>query len=145
MPNMPPGERIRYLRTEHYRIEHPVACCRKDYQNWPCDVISALNAATAYERAQIRQLATEHGAEYRTPPCTNPGCPEVVGEHVHKLPFADLIGGGGKRTAAARFTLVWRDERGTEICQSTPLAPGTLKIGIPLDAQSADLIGGADG
>ena len=94
MPNMPPGERIRYLRTEHYRIEHPVACCRKDYQNWPCDVISALNAATAYERAQIRQLSVERGAEYRTPPCTNQGCPEVVGEHVHVLPFADLIGGG---------------------------------------------------
>jgi hypothetical protein len=44
--------------------------------------------------AEIRQLSVERGAEYRTPPCTNQGCPEVVGEHVHVLPFADLIGGG---------------------------------------------------
>ena len=89
---MTPEKRISYLRSEHYRIEHPVACCRKDYQNWPCDVISALDAATACERERIRQLATERGAEYRTPPCTNPACPKVSGEHVHKLPFADLIG-----------------------------------------------------
>ena len=58
----------------------------------------ALEAAAPHIRAQvyaeIRQLATEVGAEYRTPACTNPGCPEVWGEHVHKLPFAELIPGG---------------------------------------------------
>ena len=46
------------------------------------------------ERARISQLAIDKRAEYRTPSCTNPGCPEVVGEHVHVLPFADLIPGG---------------------------------------------------
>lgn len=38
------------------------------------------------------------------------------------------------------FVLVWRDERGQEICRSSPLRPGTCRIGIPLDAQHADLI-----
>jgi hypothetical protein len=46
----------------------------------------------AAERGRIRDLAIDKRAEYRTPPCTNPGCPAVVGEHVHVLPFADLIG-----------------------------------------------------
>ena len=59
----------------------------------------ALEAAAPHIRAQvhaeIRQLSVERGAEYRTPPCTNQGCPEVVGEHVHVLPFADLIGSDG--------------------------------------------------
>ena len=59
----------------------------------------ALAAAAPHIRAQvyaeIRQLAIDKHAEYRTPSCTNPGCPEVVGEHVHKLPFADLIPGDG--------------------------------------------------
>ena len=45
--------------------------------------------------AEVRQLAIDKRAEYRTQPCTNQGCPEVVGEHVHKLPFADLIPGDG--------------------------------------------------
>jgi hypothetical protein len=45
-----------------------------------------------------------------------------------------------ERIASRPFVLVWRDERGTEICRSTPVMPGTAKIGIPLDAQSADLI-----
>jgi hypothetical protein len=45
------------------------------------------------------------------------------------------------RTLTVRpLVLVWRDERGTEICRSTPVMPGTVKIGVPLDAQSADLI-----
>jgi hypothetical protein len=44
--------------------------------------------------------------------------------------------------AAERFELVWRDERGEEICTTGPLPPGTRKIAIPLDAQTADLIGG---
>jgi hypothetical protein len=57
---------------------------------------AVVEAAELHIRAQvyaeIRQLSVERGAEYRTPPCTNQGCPEVVGEHVHRLPFADLIG-----------------------------------------------------
>jgi hypothetical protein len=61
--------------------------------------LAVSRQAVAAERAQvyaeIRQLAIDKRAEYRTPPCTNPGCPKVSGEHVHKLPFADLIGGGG--------------------------------------------------
>ena len=45
------------------------------------------------------------------------------------------------RTLASRpLVLAWRDERGSEICRSTPIVPGTVKIGVPLDAQSADLI-----
>ena len=45
------------------------------------------------------------------------------------------------RTLASRpLVLVWRDERGTEICRSSPVMPGAVKIGVPLDAQSADLI-----
>jgi hypothetical protein len=45
--------------------------------------------------AEVRQLSVDRGAEYRTPPCTNPGCPEVLGEHVHVVPFAPLIPGDG--------------------------------------------------
>jgi hypothetical protein len=57
--------------------------------------LSQIEAAIrAQVYAQIRQLAIDKRAEYRTPPCTNPGCPKVSGEHVHKLPFAGLIPGG---------------------------------------------------
>ena len=106
----------------------------------------AYDAGVAAERQRIRQLAIDKRAEYvDAGPCSCGWnqCPGVI-KDAH-APFADLIGGDAERTAAATFTLVWRDERGTEICQSTPLAPGTLKIGIPLDAQSADLIGSTDG
>src|SRR5262249_51949382 len=48
------------------------------------------------------------------------------------------------RAAAAErereFVLVWRDERGEEITRSLPLRPGGTRIGIPLDAQHADLL-----
>ena len=53
---------------------------------------------------------------------------------------AEAVAAERERIASRPFVLVWRDERGTEICRSTPVMPGTAKIGIPLDAQSADLI-----
>ena len=42
------------------------------------------------------------------------------------------------------FVLVWRDERGAEICRSMVVEAGTSRIGIPLDAQSVDLPGGKE-
>jgi hypothetical protein len=54
---------------------------------------------------------------------------------------APLIAAAERERVTSRpLVLVWRDERGTEICRSAPIMPGTVKIGIPLDAQSADLI-----
>ncbi len=51
---------------------------------------------------------------------------------------APLIAGAAERDRT--FVLVWRDERNGEICRSTPLKAGTMRIGIPLDAQHADLL-----
>jgi len=51
-----PEEWIRYIRREHAEISHPVACCRKDHQNWPCDTIRALEAGANAERKRIREL-----------------------------------------------------------------------------------------
>lgn len=45
---------------------------------------------------------------------------------------------------AGMLELVWRDERGEEICRSTPVMPGTRRIGIPIDAFCADLIPGGE-
>lgn len=41
---------------------------------------------------------------------------------------------------ASPVVLVWRDERGEEICRSTPLEIGTRKVGIPLEAEHVDVI-----
>src|ERR1035441_4384670 len=46
--------------------------------------LAVSRQAVAAERAQvyaeIRQLSLARGAEYRTPPCTNPACPKVSGK-----------------------------------------------------------------
>jgi hypothetical protein len=56
---MTPAELIRYLRREHACIGYPVANCRKDHQNWPCDTIRALDAARAAEREAIIGIASQ--------------------------------------------------------------------------------------
>lgn len=45
---------------------------------------------------------------------------------------------------ATPVVLVWRDERGEEICRSTPLEIGTRKVGIPLEAEHVDVIAAAE-
>jgi hypothetical protein len=95
-------ERRAALVTEWKRAETAVfAPMCIDVSEWAARaavVLEELAATVPHIRAQVyaevRQLSVDRGAEYRTPPCTNQGCPEVVGEHVHVLPFADLIGGG---------------------------------------------------
>jgi hypothetical protein len=47
---------------------------------------------------------------------------------------------GEMSAPGSQCVLVWRDERGGEICRSAPLAPGTGRIGIPLAAHHCDLI-----
>jgi hypothetical protein len=44
--------------------------------------------------------------------------------------------------AAGWLVLVWRDERGGEICRTPPLMAGTARIAIPIDAQHVDLLTG---
>ena len=88
MPDLPgipdPAGWVRHLRDEHARIDHPVASCRKDRQNWPCDTIRGLDMAAAAERERIAALADKRHAVYAAgwPGCC---CPE------HRKPFADLI------------------------------------------------------
>jgi hypothetical protein len=38
------------------------------------------------------------------------------------------------------IVLVWKDERGNEICRSTPLTIGDTRIAVPLDAFCVDLM-----
>jgi hypothetical protein len=87
MNAMTPGEWIRYLRREHARTEHPVACCRKDHQNWPCDTIRGLDAAVAAERDRIRTHATEHAFRlYR--PGNGPGAGQQA---MDAVPLTSLL------------------------------------------------------
>ena len=82
---MTPQERIACLRREHTRIEHPVACCRMDHQNWPCSVISALDAATAAERKRILEAA-----EAAVTTFLRPGLGPAHGERLDVVKLDDL-------------------------------------------------------
>ena len=88
----------RCTEADHPQHNRWGPCSNPDLSSNSLDEAPRIAAAVTAERAQvyaeIRQLAIDKRAEYRTPPCTNQGCPEVVGEHVHVLPFADLIPGG---------------------------------------------------
>ena len=86
---MTASETIRYLRGEHTRIEHPVACCRKDHQNWPCSTIRALDVATAAERERIITVARAMSATY---PVTLEPQPGSEASPVRtSFPFADYL------------------------------------------------------
>lgn len=52
-----PAETLASLRRSHMRREYPVASCGKCFQNYPCDVVRAIDAATLAERERIRQAA----------------------------------------------------------------------------------------
>jgi hypothetical protein len=47
----------RALRGKHSRAELPVAHCRCDQVNWPCDTIRALDALEAAEQIVVRVRA----------------------------------------------------------------------------------------
>ena len=69
---MTPAETIHHLRGSHVRVESPVAHCRKDHQNWPCDTIRAIDVLEA-ERERLRKpVATltawlEHLPQHHVP------------------------------------------------------------------------------
>lgn len=70
-------------------------------------------------------------------PCT---CGRILAWPSLAGPVSDRLPGRDDG-ASVSLVLIWRDERGAEICRSTPLALGAAKVAIPLDAQSVGLIG----